>query len=91
VARPDPNIKKSSLSLFIISEVPPFRSFKVSIQKLNNIIYGRLRERQVCKAGTLGNVPLKEGADSLVDQDQDISGIDAQLDHSIQTEKEDKE
>ena len=72
-------------------EVPPFRSFKVSIQKLKNVIYGRLKEMQMYKGGTLGNVPLKEGADSLINQDQDISGIEAQLEYSIQTEEEDQE
>jgi len=46
---------------------------------------------RICKGGTLGNVPLKEGADSLINQDQDISGIEAQLEYSIQTEEEDQE
>ncbi len=45
----------------------------------------------ICKGGTLGNVPLEEGADSLINQDQDISGIEAQLEYSIQTEEEDQE
>ena len=52
---------------------------------------GRLKEMQICKGGTLGNVPLEEGADSLINQEQDISGIEAQLEYSIQTEEEDQE
>ena len=54
-------------------------------------MHRRLKEMQNCKGGTLGNVPLKEGADSLINQDQDISGIEAQLEYSIQTEEEDQE
>lgn len=69
----------------------PFRSFKISMQKLKNVKYRRLKETQICKGGTLGNVPLEEGADSLINQDQDISGIEAQLEYSIQTEEEDQE
>jgi hypothetical protein len=34
---------------------------------------------------------LEEGAYSLINQDQDISWIEAQLEYSIQAEKEDKE